>query len=65
MKLTDRELNELHSIYFADENVTLSESLVSKFVGFGMVKVVESADGNLAFLTPAGRAAFAQGGWYE
>lgn len=57
MKLTREERYALTDIAIAPEGVTLCMDEVSCFEKLGLVKTVESADGNYVVLTPAGRQA--------
>ena len=61
MKLTREERYALTDMVIAPEGVPLSMDEVSYFEKLGIVKTVESADGNYVVLTPAGRQALKGG----
>ena len=61
MKLTREERYALTDIAIAPEGVSLTLDEVSHFEKKGLVKTVESADGDYVVLTPAGRQALKGG----
>lgn len=61
MKLTREERYALTDMAIAPEGVPLSMDEISYFEKLGLVKTVESADGNYVVLTSAGRQALKGG----